>query len=56
MAEEQSNSTGIRIGGIMQARRLCLVGVMSAPDRPGLAAKVFEALGREQLNAQFIVH
>lgn len=45
----------IKVGGILQSRGLCLVGVMSAPDRPGLAAAIFHALGRERLNAQFIV-
>jgi aspartate kinase len=45
----------IKVGGILQSRDLCLVGVMSAPDRPGLAAGIFQALGAERLNAQFIV-
>ncbi len=45
----------IKVGGILQSRGLCLVGVMSAPDRPGIAAAIFHALGRERLNAQFIV-
>jgi aspartokinase len=46
----------IPVGGIMSSRRLCLVGVMSVPDRPGIAARLFEALGSTRLNAQFIVH
>jgi len=45
----------IKVGGVLQNRGLCLVGVMSAPDRPGIAAAIFDALGRERLNAQFIV-
>ena len=45
-----------RIGGIMSVRNLCLIGVMAAPDRPGLGARIFEKLGELQLNAQFIVH
>jgi len=45
----------IKAGGILKGRDLCLIGVMSAPDRPGLAAAVFQLLGREHLNAQFIV-
>lgn len=45
----------IRVGGIMKFRPLCLVGVMSAPDRPGLASAIFGALGQAELNAQFIV-
>lgn len=46
----------IPIGGIMSHRRLCLVGVMSTPDRPGVAAQLFKALASVRLNAQFIVH
>ncbi|MFH1085823.1 MAG: ACT domain-containing protein [Chloroflexota bacterium] len=45
----------IRIGGILQERNLRLVGVMSAADRPGLAAAVFQALAAAQVNVQFIV-
>lgn len=45
----------IVVGGILQTRDLCLMGVMSAPDRPGLAAAIFSALGAAQLNVQFIV-
>jgi len=42
-------------GGIIHVPRLCLVGIMSAPDRPGLVKAIFTELGREHLNAQFIV-
>lgn len=45
----------IRVGGIIEHRNLALVGVMSAPDRPGLAGTIFGTLGRAGLNAQFIV-
>jgi len=39
----------------MKRRDLVLVGVMSAPDRPGLAAAIFQAIGEAQMNAEFIV-
>lgn len=45
----------VKVGGILRSRDLCLVGVMSAPDRPGLAAAIFQALGEADLNTQFIV-
>jgi aspartokinase len=32
-----------------------MVGVMSAPDRPGLVSAIFQTLGRENVNAPFIV-
>ena len=45
----------IKVGGILQERNLRLVGVVSAPDRPGLAAAVFQALAAVQVNVLFIV-
>lgn len=48
-------SQRVKIGGILRYARLALVGVMSAPDRPGLAAALFRTLGEQRLNAQFIV-
>ena len=47
--------TKVKIGGILESRGLRLVGVMAAPDRPGLASAVFSALGNAHLNVQFIV-
>lgn len=46
----------ISAGGIMSSRRLCLVGVMSTPDRPGIAGRLFQALADAALNTLFIVH
>lgn len=48
-------SDKVKAGGIIQHRKLWLVGVMAAPDRPGLAATIFETLSQAGLNAQFIV-
>lgn len=45
----------IKAGGIIQRRNLCLIGVMSAPDRPGIAAAIFQALAAQRVSAQFIV-
>ena len=45
----------IAAGGMLQFRDLCLIGVMSAPDRPGVGAAIFRALGQAEINAQFIV-
>jgi aspartokinase len=50
-----TNTKRTKAGGIMQTRRLSLIGVMSAPDRPGLVARIFRALGQERINVQFIV-
>jgi aspartate kinase len=45
----------IRIGGIMQTTGLAKVGVMSIPDRPGIAGKIMSAMGKRGINVQFIV-
>jgi aspartokinase len=45
----------VKIGGIIQSRELAQVGVMSMPNQPGLAGKIFCALGKEGINIQFIV-
>ena len=45
----------IKIGGIMQTTGLAKVGVMSIPDRPGIAGKIMSSLGEKGINIQFIV-
>lgn len=45
----------VKVGGILRYRGLALLGVMAAPDRPGLAAAIFRALGEARVNVQFIV-
>ena len=45
----------IAAGGVLHSSRLCLVGVMSAPDQKGLIAAIFRELSRKGLNAEFIV-
>ena len=47
--------TRIRAGGVLQLHNLSLLGVMSAPDRPGIAFAVFQALGDAHINAHFVV-
>jgi aspartate kinase len=46
----------IKIGGIIQKRNLARIGVMSIPDRPGVAGAIFSALGAKGINIPFIVH
>lgn len=43
-----------RIGGIMKRTGLARIGIMSAPDRPGVAAALMRALGNRGINVQFI--
>ena len=46
----------MRIGGIIQNRNLAKIGVMSIPDRPGVAGAIFQALGAKHISCPFIVH
>jgi len=45
----------VKAGGIIRNERLAKICIMSAPDRPGLAATVLRALGNEGINVEFIV-
>jgi aspartokinase len=45
----------VKIGGIIQSKELVQVRVMSIPNEPGFAGKIFCALGKEGINIQFIV-
>jgi len=46
----------IKIGGIIQKRNLAKIGILSIPDRPGVAGAIFGALGAHGINCPFIVH
>ena len=58
MVEKEREMRGqkIRIGGIIQNRNLAKIGVMSIPDRPGVAGALLSALGERGINVAFIVH
>jgi aspartate kinase len=45
----------VKIGGVIQYTDLALVGMVGVPDRPGIAAAVFDALGKKGINVLFIV-
>lgn len=46
----------IKLGGIIQNRDLAKIGIMSIPDRPGVAGSILSALGDRGVNCPFIVH
>ena len=48
-------SDKVKAGGIIRNERLAKIGVMSAPDRCGLACEVLRAIGQEGINVEFIV-
>ena len=45
----------VKAGGIIRNDGLAKIGIMSAPDRPGLAAAVLRTLGEEGINTEFVV-
>jgi aspartate kinase len=45
----------IKAGGIIRNEHLAKVGVLSVPDRPGLASAVLRTLGEKNINVEFIV-
>jgi aspartate kinase len=45
----------LKAGGIIRNEHLVKIGVMSAPDRCGLASEVLQALANRGINTQFIV-
>jgi aspartate kinase len=45
----------VKAGGIIRNERLAKIGVVSAPDRCGLACDVLRAIGNRGINVEFIV-
>lgn len=46
----------IPIGGVLQGRGFAAIRVTGIPDRPGVASKIFRALGRGGINVELITH
>ena len=45
----------VKAGGVIRNERLARIGVLSAPDRPGLASELLRALAGCGINVEFIV-
>ena len=45
----------LKIGGIMQSANLAKIGIMSVPERPGVAGATLSALGHAGVNVHFVV-
>ncbi len=45
----------LAISGIMRNDHLALLSVLGVPDRPGVAGRIFDALGHAGISAQFVV-
>jgi len=48
-------SEKVKVGGVIQNDQLASISVLAVKDRPGIAAAVMDALGQQNLNAQFVV-
>jgi len=51
-----SGTQRIPIGGILKSPGLSAIRVMGIPDRPGVASRIFRALGRAGINVELIAH
>jgi aspartokinase len=50
------SETKTKVGGIMANTGLATVSILSLPDRPDVPGTVFHALGKGNINIEFIVH
>lgn len=50
------NETKVKVGGIMANTGLATVSLLSLPDRPDVPGAVLHALGKRNINIEFIVH
>ena len=49
------NETKIKVGGIMVSTGLAMVSILSVPDRPDVAGTILHAMGRNNVNIEFVV-
>lgn len=50
------NGAKIRVGGIMAASGLATVSILSLPDRPDVPGMILHAMGKQNINIEFVVH
>jgi len=49
------NETKIKVGGIMASTGLAMVSILSFPDRPDVAGIILHAMGKNNVNIEFVV-
>ena len=47
--------TKIKVGGIMGSTGLAMVSILSVPDRPDVAGTILHAMGKNNINIEFVV-
>jgi aspartokinase len=50
------NEAKIKVGGIMAHSGLATVSILSFPDRPDVPGTILHAMGKENINIEFVVH
>jgi aspartokinase len=50
------NEGKVKVGGIMAGSGLATVSILSLPNRPDVAGTVLHALGKRNINIEFVVH
>ena len=50
------SGTKIKVGGIMANSGLATVSILSMPDRPDVPGTVLHAMGKRNINIEFVVH
>jgi aspartate kinase len=50
------NEGKVKVGGIMASTGLATVSILSLPNRPDVAGTVLHALGKRNINIEFVVH
>ena len=46
----------VKVGGIMASGGLAIVTILSFPDRPDIPGMILQAMGRQNINIEFVVH
>jgi aspartate kinase len=54
--EGMGNEGKIKVGGIMANTGLATVSILSLPTRPDIPGTVLHALGKQNINIEFVVH
>jgi len=49
------NGTKIKVGGIMKNAGMATVSILSLPDRPDVPGTILHAMGRQNINIEFVV-
>jgi len=50
-----AGGTKIKVGGIMKNTGLATVNILSLPDRPDVPGTILHAMGRQNINIEFVV-